>query len=69
MNWRDCDHKWMKKGDVGSEFLGIGNASYQWQCSKCKIYSYAGNLYNELPDKSKSVFLYGGSNAKTSNNR
>lgn len=59
MNWRDCEHEWMKKGDVGSEFLGVGNSSYQWQCSKCKIYSYVGKLYDELPDSKKiSISLW-----------
>jgi len=60
MDWRTCEHKWMKKDDAGSEYLGVGDTAYQYQCSICKIYSYAGKLYDELPDKSKSVFLHGG---------
>lgn len=59
MTWKTCEHQWMKKGELQSEFVGVGNTSYQYQCSKCGIYSYAGNLYNQLPDKSKSVFLHG----------
>jgi hypothetical protein len=58
-DWRTCDHEWAKKWTLQTEFIGTGNTSYQYQCRKCRIYSYAGILYDKLPDKSKSVFLYG----------
>lgn len=55
-DWKTCDHVLLERK------LAVGfvtTKSYQWQCCKCQVYSYAGIFYDLLPDKSKSVFLHG----------
>ena len=54
-DWHTCDHEWNRK--LAGDF--VTKTSYQWQCQRCLVYSYAGPFYDLLPDKSKSVFLYG----------
>jgi hypothetical protein len=52
---KDCEHEWEEAKLTPSNHI-------RWFCKKCGIYSYAGKVYDELPDKSKSVFLYGKNN-------
>jgi hypothetical protein len=54
VDWHTCDHKWITR----KSFL-MGGRGYRFECEICGIYSYVGPAYDNLPDKSKSVFLHG----------